>query len=620
MYGYMGKLLFADLTEGKIWEEELPEELARDFLGGYGIGAKILFDRMKPGIDALDPGAYFGLMTSPLNGTGALYGGRYMTVCKSPATGGWNDANSGGWLGPEFKKTGFDGIFITGASEKPVYIWVNDGKYEIRDASELWGLDVKDTWEKLKEMHNEPRLRCACIGPAGENLSYIAAVMNDGHRAAGRGGPGAVMGSKKLKAIACRGTLDVPIADKARLMAANREVADRVRNPPEQIAGFINGNKAYGTTGMTMGSALSGDSPVRNWSGSGVGDFGEDKAKSFAAASFDYKYNMKPYGCAACPIRCGAEYNVKDGKYPLGETERPEYETWAAFGCNCLCDDIEAIMKCNDLCNRGGFDTISAGSVIAWVMECYENGVLTKDDLDGIAAVWGSGDDDVALMEKMFKGEGCGKKLILGQKGAADAFGKGHEYLAVANGIEPGMHDARMPGNGSLVRVFQYDPTPGRHTKGGVRRTALPIGPERGQADVAAAANTEITNCSGLCSFSGMAFFPHTSTTFLSSVIGREFTPELLQSIGKRITMLRHSFNIREGLTRDKMWISPRLAGRPAIKDGPNAGITLENEAMGDIFFEAMGCDVKTGMPKKETLEKLGSLESVIDCFYGEDK
>ena len=616
MNGYAGKLLFVDLTEGKLWDEELTEEMAKNFIGGYGIGAKVLFDRMKPGVDPLGPDNIIGILTGPLNGTGTLFGGRYTVVCKSPVTGGWNDANSGGWFGPELKKAGYDGVFAMGASEKPVYIWINNGKAELRDASELWGLDVVETEEKLKELTGEPKLRAAVIGPAGETMSHFAAVMNDGHRAAGRGGPGAVMGSKKLKAVAVRGTLDFPIGDKAAMLAINKEVADFVRNPPEQAAGFIGGQKLYGTASMSIRSAMSGDSPVRNWSASGVGAFGQEKANSFDVNNYDPKYKVKPYGCAACPLRCGAEYNVTDSKYPVGVTARPEYETWAAFGCNCLCDDINAIIKCNDICNRMGYDTITAGSVVAWAMECYENGVLTKEELDGIDATWGNGDAMVQLMEKIAADEGCGKFLKLGQWGAAKAINKGFEFLAVAGGIEPGMHDARMPGNGGSLRTYQFDPTPGRHTKGGAKRSPLPAGPERGKADVEATAGQEMTNSVGLCSFSGMCFKPGMVPALLAADFGREYTQEQLVKDGTRIFMMRHAFNIREGLTADKTWASPRLAGKPAIVDGPNAGITIDVDPLAECFYEALGCDPKTGIPSKEALEAIGGLENVIAQLY----
>lgn len=615
MYGYAGKLLFVNLTDGTFREEQLSPELAKDYLGGYGIGAKVLFDRMKPGADPLGPDNILGFVTAPFNATGTLFGGRYMVVCKSPVTGGWNDANSGGYFAPELKKAGFDAVFVEGKSEKPVYIWIKDGKYELRDASELWGLDVKETWEKLKEVTGEPRVRAAVIGPAGEHLSLFAAVMNDGHRAAGRGGVGAVMGSKNLKAVACRGTLDIPVADKKTLVDINKDIASFIANPPEAMAPRINSQKMYGTTAGTAVNAMSGDSPVKNWAGSGVGDFGEEKASAFDPMNYSDKYIVKPYGCAACPLRCGAEYKVTEGKWPVGDTERPEYETQAAFGSNCLCDDMEAVIKCNELCNRGGFDTITAGSVVAWAMECYEKGILTAEDFDGIKPVWGDSESMVAVMQKIYDDEGCGKKLKLGQLGAANAYGKGHECLSVAGGIEPGMHDARMPGVDGFVRVYQYDPTPGRHMKGGAKRFPGKF-EDRGSADVEETSNCEVQNAVGLCAFSGACIDPAKTAEIMTATTGTPYTREDLLNAGIRIFMVRQSFNIREGITRDKMWISPRLTGRPAIESGPNKDIVLPNEEMADIFYETIGCDIKTGIPKKETLEKLGGLEEVIKQLY----
>lgn len=618
MYGYMGKLLFADLTTRKMWEEELTEEMAKNFLGGYGIGAKVLFDRMKPGADPLGPDNILGIVTGPANATGALFGGRYTAVCKSPVTGGWNDANSGGYLAPELKKAGFDAIFVMGVSETPVYIWIQDGKYEIRDASVLWGLDAKETWEKLKEITGEKNVRAAVIGPGGENLSMFAAIINDGHRAAGRGGTGAVMGSKKLKAIACRGTMEVPVADKAKLIEINKNVAGLINNPPAgPMGGVIKGFGSVGTGFTNYSSALSGDSPIKNWAG-GTADFGEEKAAALQVPSFDPKYKVKSYGCSNCPLRCGAEYKVDDGRWPLGSTDRPEYETFASFGSNCLNNDIEAILKCNDLCNRGGFDTISAGSVIAWVLECYEKGILTKDDLDGIEAKWGDGNAIVALMQKIYDDEGCGKKLKLGQVGAAQAFGKGQECLAVASGIEPGMHDSRMPGASGYIRGYQYDPTPGRHIKGHGKYDGLPRTAETGKADVGATAFTEAMNSLGLCMFMSFCAAPTTPAEMMSAIFGREYTQANLITDGMRILLLRHCFNVREGITRKDMYISPRLTGRPAITSGPNKDIVLDNEEMGNAFYAGLGCDVQTGKPYRQTLEAFGGMETIIAALYGE--
>ena len=232
MNGFCGKMLFIDLTKGESEERPLSQEMAEQFIGGYGIGAKVLFDMMKPGADALGPDNIIGFATGLLNGTGALFSGRYTVVCKSPVTGGWNDANSGGFFGPELKKAGFDAVFVNGAAKSPVYIWINDGKVEIKDAAHLWGKDVVETEDALKAELGEKKLRAAVIGPAGEKLSLIAAVINDGHRAAGRGGCGAVMGSKNLKAVVVRGTGSISTADPETLKAINQGILDTMKNGP----------------------------------------------------------------------------------------------------------------------------------------------------------------------------------------------------------------------------------------------------------------------------------------------------------------------------------------------------------------------------------------------------
>ncbi len=619
MYGYAGKFLFVDLTEKRIWVEEFTQEFADLYFGGYGFGAKVLFDRMKPGADPLGPENIIGFITGPVVGSGAMFGGRYTVVCKSPATGGWNDANSGGFFSPELKRAGYDALFVLGASETPVYIWIDNSKVEIRDASHLWGMTVNDARKAMEKEHGS-EIRSSLIGPAGENLSKIAAVMNDDHRAAGRGGSGAVMGSKKLKAVAVHGnTFRVEIADRENFLKINRAVGQFVTNPPAdnpQSARLVN-RKKYGTTASATGSSQSGDSPVKNWSGSGQVDFTEEEAQRLSVANYDAKYNIGKASCAACPVSCAAVYNVQDGKWPVGETGRPEYETMASFGCDCLVSDIHAIIKCNDLCNRYGFDTISAGSVIAWVMECYEHGALTKEDLDGIEANWRDGDAMVALMEKMAYNEGCGKKLALGQVGAANAFGKGHEHLSVFGGIEPGMHDPRMPGAAGRIRAYEYDPTPGRHNRGAARVT--PPDGNHGKADVEAAAQTEMTNCSGMCSTgnnSGYSIIPGGMTAIYETILGRKLDKQTFNTIGTRVFLLRHSFNIREGITRDKITMSPRLQGNPPLSGGPNKDIVVDAEGYGDKFYEALGCDVKTGKPYRETLEKIGGLDEVIRQLY----
>lgn len=616
LFGYAGKILIVDLTAGTFKEEDLTEEDARNFIGGYGLGAKVLFDMLKPGIDPLGPENVVGFITGSLNATGAYMGGRYMVVSKSPVTGGFNDANSGGFFGPELKKAGYDAVFVSGASEKPVYLWINDGKVEIRDASKLWGLDSKEVEIALKEETGEPKLRAAVIGPAGEKMSLMAGVMNDGHRAAARGGTGAVMGSKKLKALAVRGTGEIAVANPEMLKEANKKAAAQIKNPPDDPLGqYVSAFKTLGTGATTTPSVLSGDAPVKNWSGAGLVDFSQESAQKIGTASFNEKYTVKKYACANCPLACGEEYKVVDGKWPLGDTERPEYETLAAFGSNCLNDDIESIMKCNEICNRNGLDTISTGSTVAWVLECYEKGLLKKEDLDGIEAVWGKPEAVVALTEKIATQEGVGSILALGQAGASKKLDVGSECLTAAMGIELGMHDPRL--TKGWVRSYQYDPTPGRHTKGGAAQFPLEM-PDRAKMDVGAAGNFELLSAAGLCQFTLFAFPQGVMHEMISAVTGREFDQTTAYLAGLRIMNMRHAFNMREGIRRADYTISPRVVGNPPLTEGPVAGQSVDNEALGDAFFEEIGWDLETGMPVIDKLKQLGGLENVIKDLYGE--
>jgi aldehyde:ferredoxin oxidoreductase len=615
--GYAGKLLFVDLTKGTLKEKVLSEELAKKFMGGYGIGARLLYDMMKPGVDPLGPENILGFISGPLNGTGAMFGGRYTVVCKSPVTGGWNDANSGGFFGPELKRAGFDGVFVSGASNKPVYLFIKDGKAEIRDAKALWGKDSVETEEALIQETGEKNFRAALIGPAGEKLSLMACVINDKHRAAGRGGCGAVMGSKKLKAIVVRGTGKIPVADPEKIKEINASILDFMKNGPtiEQIKLFGN----FGTGGMTAGNALSGDSPVKNWGGAGVVDMGEESATKLGSFSFDAKYNTKKYACANCPLGCGAHYKVDSGKWPVGETDRPEYETLAAFGTMTLYDDAESIIKCNDICNRYGLDTISVGCTVAWAIECYENGIFTKKETEGIELTWGNAEAIVALTQAIADQAGFGKILALGSAKAAERLGKGVKYLQTVRGIELPMHDPRYsPG---FARTYQYDPTPARHVKGGLGIVDFGSPPEvkygnedRGQMDVGATCHMEIVNTAGLCLFSDFSVPQGTQIRFIEAATGWDFKEEDVIQTGKRIMNMRYAFNLREGqkLTDDENALPKRCVGEPPLKEGPLKGVTVNHKKWAYHFSKNMGWDEETMIPTRESLEKLGGMEDVI--------
>ncbi|MBU1053182.1 MAG: aldehyde ferredoxin oxidoreductase family protein [Proteobacteria bacterium] len=614
--GYVGKILFVDLTAGTITEEILDDHLAMYFFGGYGIGARVLYDRMKPRTDPLGPDNILGFVTGPVTGTGAVLGGRYTVVCKSPVTGGFNDANSGGYFGPELKKAGYDAVFISGISQIPVYLWIKDGQAKLRDASRLWGLDSKDTQKALEKETGESKLRAAVIGLAGEKLSLISCIINDGHRAAARGGAGAVMGSKNLKAIAVRGTGKIPVSDRAKVNELNKACMAIIKNPPDDPIGwYVTGFKTLGTGATTTASALSGDSPVKNWAGVGIVDFGEEKAQKIGSQSFDTKYKTAKYGCANCPLKCGAVYRVDSGKWPLGETERPEYETAAAFGTLLLVDDVEAILKCNEICNRYGLDTISAGSTIAWAMECYENGVLTKEDLDGIDLRWGNAEAVVEITQKIADQDGCGKVLARGSAGAAKICGKGTEYLITFSGIEPGMHDPRL--QPVVARTFQYDPTPGRHCKGGGGLSGIPPSdPSFGQADVGGTCYMEVLNASGFCMFFMFASPFGSLPSYIAAITGMPFSDQDMYQTGLRILTMRHAFNLREGLVPAGIQMPARIVGEPPLKEGPTAGVAVDHKMMGEKFFAALGWNRETGKPEQSALEAMEGMDDVARDLY----
>ncbi|NLJ58321.1 MAG: aldehyde ferredoxin oxidoreductase family protein [Tissierellia bacterium] len=617
LYGYAGKMLFVDLSSGKIEEKDVTKELAENFIGGYGFGAKILYEMMPAGADPLGPENVLGFTTGPVSASRAFFGGRFTIVHKSPVTGGWNDANSGGYFGPELKKAGYDALFVSGISEKPVYIYINDGKVEIRDASHLWGMNTKEVWEALKEETKEPRLRISAIGTAGERLSLISCPINDGHRAPGRGGGGAVMGSKKLKAIAVRGTKEIAVADSEKITEINKKVSASLK--------VSELGKAFGTYGTGVGtaaSALSGDSPVKNWGGVGLVDYGEEEAQKLAGATLD-RYKVKKYNCANCPLGCGAVYKVDDGRWPLEETERPEYETAASFGSTCLCSEEDAVLMCNELCNLYGLDSISAGMTIAWAMECYEAGLLTREDLDGIDLTWGNGEAMVEILHKMGKGEGCGAVLTNGTVYAAKHWGVGEEFLQTASGIELPMHDPKFaPG---LARTYKYDPTPGRHTKGGAGfPQMMSTDPSKyiyegtGELDVQITANTEVMNASSICMFNGFVAPPEAQNEYLTAITGVDYTDEKKAfNTGMRIYFMRHAFNLREGFKPADFDIAPRSIGNPPQEEGPLKGITVDEELLSKNFFETAKIDPESGKPDIEYLKEIGHLDELIEDLYG---
>ncbi len=621
MNGYAGQLLFVDLSTGEHEMRPLDEKLAHDFIGGYGIGAKILYDEMPAHADPFGPDSMIGFITGTMNGSSGFMGGRYTVVNKSPVYNGWNDANSGGTFGPFMRMAGVDGIFVKGVSDHPVYIYVNDGEVSIRDASHLWGKTVMEAEDMIREELGEKRLGMCFIGPAGERKALISCIMNDSHRAAGRGGCGAVMGSKLLKGIVVKGKHKLKRADIDTLKAINKESTDWEKNGP--VKPVFDQFYEYGTGGDYEASVIAGDASVKNWKGSAVADIDPDDYDSCSAQKMDPKYKSKKYACHTCPLGCGAIYEFEWGDYKVTHSSRPEYETTGCFGSMMLNNDAGSVNVCNYLLNEYGIDTISAGGTIAWAMELYSDGLLSLEDTCGIDLKWGNAEAIVQMTEAICKGEGFGAILQNGSRWAADYLGKGHNALCTASGIEMAQHDCRFgPG---LARTYTYDPTPGRHTKGGLGPLCGNEPPEvkyryddKGEQDMAATCDKEMNNSAGYCDFDNFALAPDAPRRMLNAVTGFDFSPEEYAKTGQRIYMMRQAFNVREGLLRKDFYLDPRMRGEPPLETGPLEGVTIDVETMADKFFECMGIDVETGIPLKETLEELGGLEEVIADLYPE--
>ncbi len=614
--GYCGKYLHVDLTKGEIETRSLNMEYAELFYGGPALGARMLWDLQEKGIDPLAPEAYIGFISGPFNGTGALFGGRYTVVCKSPVTGGFNDANSGGFFGGELKKCGYDAIFITGKADQPVYLEIQDDQCKIKDATGLWGKDYKESEITLQKTLDKPH-KFAGIGQAGETLSLIAAVMNDNHRCAARGGSGAVMGSKNLKMIALCGTGSVSIADQSELLKINELIGKKIRD--DEGAQYFS---KLGTTGQTMLMIDGNDSGVKNWAGVASKYYDYNTLLPFSGEYQTEKWKTKSYCCGSCVMACGCEFQVDGSPYDIGETTRPEYETAAAFSSMILNYDVEVLLKCNELCNRYGLDTISAGAIIAWVMECYEHKILAAEELDGIEAEWGNGPAIVALIEKIGKGEGVGKILGQGSRKAAQIFNKGQEYLIETLGIEYGQHDPRyFPG---LARTYQYDPTTGRHVKGGTSFGNPPTDPETGipaysdvgtgKDDVFGTCDCEFINATGLCAF--ISNVPDTQAdkyAMFKAVTGMEMDDSVLLEFGKRSFAMRYAFNIREGIRKGDYNIPYRMIGLPPQKSGTTAGRTINAQKLALNFFQELGWDLEHFVPTKKELLRLKGFDGVVD-------
>ncbi len=619
--GLMGKILNVDLSTRRMWEEGLEESLCRRFLGGYGLGAKLLYDRMPPGADALGPDALLGFFTGPLTGTPAIEGNRFTVVCKSPLTDTWGDANCGGTFGPQLKFAGYDAILFRGIADRPVYLFIDEGLPQLRDAGPLWGKDTNETEEALRQRLGARSSRVGrpievvSIGQAGEKQSLIAAIINDRGRAAGRSGVGAVMGSKRLKAIAVSGSAAVPLFDAEAVRALRGQYLGRHDGAYELFT-------RYGTIGITADSIRSGDAPVKNWSGVGPVDF------PHGAIAFDpdtvIAYQDAKYGCWRCTIACGGHMSVKQaGPYRGAQHHKVEYETAGAWGTMTLVDSMPALIRINELCNRYGLDTIAAGSTAAFAVECYEKGLLTAADTDGLELTWGNDAALVALVEKIGRREGFGEVLADGVKRAAERIGKeSAAYAMHVHGAEIPMHDPKFqPG---LATTYKMDATPGRHTQGHEDLPLVNGWPEhdkyrwtgKGELHKRCMEMTHVVNAAGVCLFAPMAYGWQLIPDFLSAVTGWPLDTAECHLIGERIAQIRHAFNLREGLNPLRFELPARVIGDPPQTEGNLRGITVDVDTQVREFCQAMDWDPDTARPSEARLRAL-ELDEVARDLQG---
>ncbi len=435
MYGYCGRILYVDLTGGKIEDRELTPEVAREYLGGVALASKLLFDLKAYEADPLGPDNPIIFMTGPYVGTPMPGSSRIQVAARSPLTGGFGSSSCGGYFAPYMKYAGYDGIVITGAAQEPVYLFINDGKPSIVPAGIVWGKPTSEVSALIAEEQKVKKVYTMSIGPAGENRVLYSCIMDSPHNAAGRTGLGAVMGSKKLKAVAVHGKKRPELFDKGEFTALREKISKALKDDVTMTA-----YSRFGTAGTMQLGMLVGDVPTKNWR---VADWstGSDRINGITMADTILD---KTSGCFGCPVKCKRVVTIPDGKYKMDKAPGPEYETVAAMGAMNMIDDLEALCAANVLCNDMGMDTISAGSSIAFITEAYEKGLISKDDTGGMELDWGRSETLLQLLEMIAKREGIGDMLAEGVKRMSEKIGHESARFAIhSKGMEVPMHDPR---------------------------------------------------------------------------------------------------------------------------------------------------------------------------------
>lgn len=597
MYGWTGKLLRVNLTEGTITTEALRKPWAEEYIGARGLGSKYLYEEVDPAVDPLSPENKIIFATGPLTGTLATSGGRYNVVTKGPLTGTIAASNSGGYWGPELKYAGYDMIIIEGKAAEPAYLWIFNDRVELRCAAKLWGKSTHEATDIIVS-ETDPEAKVACIGPAGEKLVKFACVINDKHRAAGRTGVGAVMGSKNLKAIAVRGTKGIRVADPKRFMEAAIDARKKLEASPVNSQGL----PAYGTNVLVNIINATGGFPTRNFQESVF-----EGAEKISGETLAATYLLRPKACASCTSRCGRVSAV-------GEVtgEGPEYEAVWAYGAQCGIDDLASITKANFLCNELGIDPITMGSTIGCAMELYERGILKKERV-GMDLYFGNAEAILELTRKTALREGFGDELAEGSYRLASKYGHPELSMTAKKQEMPAYDPRALQGMGLEYATSNRG---GCHVRGYLTSPEVLGIPEK--LDPASVEDkpqwtktfqdlTAAIDSSGLCLFITFGLGAPEVASQLSAATGINYTTEKIMECGERVWNLERLFNLKAGLSAEDDTLPPRLLHEP-IPAGPMKGSVCRLGEMLPKYYELRGWD-KNGVPKEEKLEELKLLD-----------
>ncbi|MDP8011361.1 MAG: aldehyde ferredoxin oxidoreductase family protein [Thermoplasmata archaeon] len=596
MGGYTGKILRVNLTDEEINIEPLNENYARKYIGGRGLATKYYMDIVKDAkIDPLDEKNAIIFATGPLTGTPSPSASRYMVVTKGYLNNAIAGSNSGGFFGPELKFAGFDMVIVEGKANRPVYLFIKDGKVELRDASHLWGKDTHETTDMIHKELGDDKIEVACIGPAGENLVRFAAIINDKHRAAGRTGVGAVMGSKKLKAIAVRGTGKIQIADKSGFTNVLKDKLKKIKENSVTAQGL----PTYGTAVLVNIINSQGLYPTKNF------QFGQwEHANELSGESMSEKYLIKNKACFACPIACGRITKLDDL-----DSEGPEYESLWTMSADLDIKDFEKVIEANYYCDKYGLDTISFGGTLAAAMELYEKGFIKDSELDGIKLKFGNAEALVKAPELIAFRKGFGNKLAEGSYRLASSYGH-PEFSMSAKKQELPAYDPR----GAYGHGLEYATS----NRGGCHVRGYMISPEilglpekldplkiegKGAYTKMFQDLTAVIDSSGLCLFTSFALGADDYKDLLNAVTGFNYTTEEIMLAGERIWNLERIYDLNAGFTKNDDSLPPRLTKEP-MPDGPNKGSVLPLDILLKDYYKARGWD-EEGRPTKEKLKSL---------------